>query len=138
VAQSIVEFFSEPANRKLIQRLKDEGLRMTEKRAAPEDTRFAGKTFIFTGALERRSRDEAGAEVARHGGKVSSSVSKLTDYVVVGADPGSKYDKARSLGVPILSEDEFDELLAGRRPVEPNQPAPRESPAKKKAKAKGR
>jgi DNA ligase (NAD+) len=137
VAQSIVEFFSEPANRKLIQRLKNEGLKMTEKRAAPEDTRFAGKAFVFTGVLERRSRDEAGAEVGRHGGKVSSSVSKLTDYVVVGVDPGSKYDKARSLGVPILSEDEFDELLAGRRPGEPNQPAPRESPAKKKAKAKG-
>ena len=138
VAQSIVEFFSEPANRKLIQRLKDEGLRMTEKRAAPEDRRFAGKTFVFTGALERRSRDDAGAEVSRHGGKVSSSVSKLTDYVVVGADPGSKYDKARALGVTILSEDAFDDLLAGRRPAEANQPAPREAPPKSKAKAKGR
>ena len=120
VAQSIADFFSEPANRKLIQRLKDEGLKMTEKRAAPEDTRFAGKTFVFTGALARRSRDEAGAEVARHGGKVTGSVSKLTDYVVVGADPGSKYDKARSLGVTILNEDEFDDLLAGRRKAEPD------------------
>jgi len=138
VAQSIVEFFSEPANRKLIQRLKDEGLRMTEKRVTPEDRRFAGKTFVFTGALERRSRDDAGAEVSRHGGKVSSSVSKLTDYVVVGADPGSKYDKARALGVTILSEDAFDDLLAGRRPAEANQPAPREAPPKSKAKAKGR
>ena len=121
VAQSIADFFSESANRKLIQRLKDEGLKMTEKRAAPEDTRFAGKTFVFTGALARRSRDEGGAEVIRHGGKVTSSVSKLTDYVVVGADPGSKFDKARSLGVTILSEDEFDELLAGRRKVTSNQ-----------------
>lgn len=138
VSQCIVEFFSEPANRKLVQHLKDEGLKMTEKRAAPEDTRFAGKTFVFTGALERRSRDEAGAEVSRHGGKISSSVSKLTDYVVVGADPGSKYDKARSLGVTILSEDEFDDLLAGRRPTEANQPAPRESAAKSKAKAKAK
>ncbi len=120
VAQSIADFFSEPANRKLIQRLKDEGLKMTEKRAAPEDTRFAGKTFVFTGALARRSRDEGGAEVTRHGGKVSSSVSKLTDYVVVGADPGSKYEKARSLGVPILNEDQFDDLLAGRRKTEPD------------------
>ena len=111
VAQSIADFFSEPANQKLIKRLKDEGLKMTEKREAPEDTRFAGKTFVFTGALARRSRDEAGAEVMRHGGKVSGSVSKLTDYVVVGADPGSKYDKARSLGVTILNEDEFDQLL---------------------------
>jgi DNA ligase (NAD+) len=114
VAQSIADFFSEPANQKLIKRLKDEGLKMTEKRQAPEDTRFAGKTFVFTGALSRRSRDEAGAEVIRHGGKVSGSVSKLTDYVVVGADPGSKHDKARSLGVPILNEDDFDKLLSGK------------------------
>ena len=120
VAQSIADFFSEPANRKLIQRLKDEGLKMTEKRAAPEDTRLAGKTFVFTGALLRRSRDEGGAEVVRHGGKVTSSVSKLTDFVVVGADPGSKYDKARSLGVTILNEEEFEDLLAGRRKAEPD------------------
>lgn len=118
VAQSIADFFSESANRKLIQRLGDEGVKMTEKRAAPLDTRFAGKTFVFTGALARRSRDEGGAEVVRHGGKVSGSVSKLTDFVVVGADPGSKYDKARALGVTILNEGEFEDLLAGRRPVE--------------------
>jgi DNA ligase (NAD+) len=93
---------------------------MTEKREAPEDTRFAGKTFVFTGALARRSRDEAGAEVARHGGKVTNSVSKLTDYVVIGADPGSKSDKARSLGVTTLNEEEFDDLLAGRRKAEPD------------------
>jgi DNA ligase (NAD+) len=138
VSQSIAEFFSEPVNGELIRRLKDEGLKMTEKRAAPEDTRFAGKTFVFTGALERRSRDEAGAEVARHGGKISSSVSKLTDYVVVGADPGSKFDKARSLGVTTLSEDEFDDLLAGRRPALANPPVSREAPSRSKAKAKGR
>ena len=109
---------------------------MTEKRAAPEDTRFAGKTFVFTGALARRSREEGGAEVARHGGKVTSSVSKLTDYVVVGADPGSKYDKARSLGVTILNEDEFDDLLAGRRNTEPDRaPAPGASVS---SKGKGR
>src|SRR5579863_539462 len=118
VAQSIADFFSERANQKLIERLKDEGLNMTEKRAAPLDTRFAGKTFVFTGALARRSREDAGAEVTRHGGKVTSSVSKQTDYVVVGADPGSKYDKARSLGVAILNEEEFEDLLAGRRIAE--------------------
>jgi DNA ligase (NAD+) len=114
VAQSIADFFSEPANRRLIKRLEDEGLKMTEKRQAPEDTRFAGMSFVFTGALARRSRDEAGAEVMRHGGKVSSSVSKLTDYVVVGSDPGSKHDKARLLGVTILNEDDFDKLLVGK------------------------
>src|SRR6202035_4133688 len=73
VARSIADFFSEPANRKLIQRLKDEGLNLTEKRAAPDDTRFAGMTFVFTGALERRSRDDAAAEVSRHGGKATGS-----------------------------------------------------------------
>jgi len=114
VAQSIADFFSEPANQKLVKRLEDEGLKMTGNRQAPEDTRFAGMSFVFTGALARRLRDEAGAEVMRHGGKVSSSVSKVTSFVVVGADPGSKHDKARSLGVTILSEDDFDELLAGK------------------------
>ncbi len=84
-------------------------------------TRLAGKTFVFTGALARRSREEAGELVARHGGKVVSSVSKNTDYVVVGADPGSKYDKAKSLGVRILNEDEFDALLEGK--LAPAQPA---------------
>src|SRR5579864_2657544 len=117
VAQSIADFFSEPANQKLVKRLEDEGLKMTGNRQAPEDTRFAGMSFVFTGALARRSRDEAGAEVMRHGGKVSSSVSKVTSFVVVGADPGSKHDKARSLGVAILSEDDFDKLLAGKLPI---------------------
>ena len=136
VAQSIADFFSEQANRKLIQRLKEEGLKMTEKRAAPEDTRFAGKTFVFTGALARRSRDEAGEEVVRHGGKVTSSVSKLTDYVVVGADPGSKSDKARSLGVTILNEDEFDDLLAGRRKAETEQAPAQEASTNPKGKGR--
>ena len=106
---------------------------MTEKRQAPEDTRFAGKSFVFTGSLERRSRDEAGAEVLRHGGKVAGSVSKLTDYVVVGSDPGSKHDKARSLGVTILNEDDFDSLLSGKLEVskEPAESA-KDSPKLKK------
>src|SRR6202035_4973779 len=106
----------------------------TEKRQAPEDTRLAGKTFVFTGALARRSRDEAGAEVTRHGGKVSGSVSKLTDYVVVGADPGSKHEKALSLGVTVLSEDDFEKLLAGKLPLPPKQA----EPARRSAKSTGR
>jgi|HubBroStandDraft_2_1064218.scaffolds.fasta_scaffold09594_1 DNA ligase (NAD+) len=137
VAQSIADFFSEAANKKLIQRLKDEGLKMTEKRAAPEDTRFAGMTFVFTGALVHRSREEAGAEVTKHGGKVASSVSKLTNYVVVGADPGSKFDKARSLGVSTLNEEEFDDLLAGKRHAEPAR-ASTASQAPASSKGKGR
>ncbi len=138
VAQSIADFFSEAANRKLVQRLKDEGLTMTEKRTAPEDTRFAGMTFVFTGALARRSRDEGGAEVTRHGGKVTGSVSKLTSYVVVGADPGSKYEKARLLGVTILNEDEFDDVLARRRKAEPERAAGAKEPAKPKAKGRSK
>jgi len=132
VAQSIADFFSELANRRLIKRLEDEGLKMTEKRQAPEDTRFAGMSFVFTGALARRSRDEAGAEVMRHGGKVSSSVSKLTDYVVVGSDPGSKHDKARFLGVTILNEDDFDKLLVGKLEVSAKQNPSARASAKSK------
>src|SRR5712692_7671977 len=111
VAESIAEFFSEPANRKLLQKLKRAGVRMTEERKAPRDTRLAGKTFVFTGTLAKRSREDAGALVVEHGGKLSSSVSKKTDYVVVGADPGSKHDKAKSLGVTILDESAFEKLL---------------------------
>ncbi|MHB8526331.1 MAG: NAD-dependent DNA ligase LigA [Candidatus Acidiferrales bacterium] len=111
VAGAIVDFFSEKANRKLIDRLREEGLRMEEKRVAPKDTRLAGKSFVFTGTLERHSREEAGALVVSHGGKIVSSVSKKTDYVVAGADPGSKLAKAESLGVPVLDEAAFEKLI---------------------------
>jgi DNA ligase (NAD+) len=74
--------------------------------------KFAGKSFVFTGGLANRSREEAGELVKQHGGKVSGSVSKKTDYVVVGAEPGSKHEKAKELGVPILTESEFEKLLA--------------------------
>ena len=117
VARSIADFFSEPANQNLVKRLEQEGLKMTGNRQAPEDTRFAGMSFVFTGALARRSRDDAAAEVMRHGGKVSSSVSKLTSCVVVGSDPGSKHDKARSLGIAIMTEDDFEKLLSGKLPT---------------------
>jgi DNA ligase (NAD+) len=111
VAASIAEFFSEKANRDLIKRLREAGLRMKEESQAPRDLRLAGKSFVFTGALQRHTREDAGALVVSHGGKVISSVSKKTDYVVVGADPGSKYDKAKSLGVPILDEAAFEKLI---------------------------
>jgi DNA ligase (NAD+) len=73
--------------------------------------KFAGKSFVFTGSLANRSREEAGQLVMQHGAKVSGSVSKKTDYVVVGADPGSKYDKAKELNVSVLTEPEFEKLL---------------------------
>jgi len=114
VAEGILEFFSEPANRKLIERLRAAGVNMKSERQAPKDTKLAGKTFVFTGTLSHRSREEAEALVASHGGKAGGSVSKKTSYVVVGADPGSKYEKAKSLGVPILDEAQFEKLVVSK------------------------
>jgi DNA ligase (NAD+) len=114
VAASIAEFFSEAANRKLIAKLEKAGVKLTAERKALKDRRLAGKTFVFTGGLERHSREQAGELVMSHGGKVTSSVSKKTDYVVVGADPGSKYDQAKKLGVTILDESGFEKLLGGK------------------------
>jgi DNA ligase (NAD+) len=111
VAASIAEFFSEKANRDLVRRLREAGLHMKEERQAPKDKRLAGKSFVFTGTLPHYTREDAGALVVSHGGKVISSVSKKTDYVVVGADPGSKYDKAKSLGVTTLDEAAFEKLI---------------------------
>lgn len=111
VAASIVEFFSEPANRQLIKKLAKAGVRPTAEKREVKSDKFAGMTFVFTGTLANRSREEAGAIVVEHGGKVSGSVSKKTDYAVVGTDPGSKYDKAKELGVTILSETEFEKLV---------------------------
>ena len=135
VAASIAEFFSEPVNRKVIDRLRAAGVDPKQERMKLQSSRLAGKSFVFTGALLRRSREEAGAQAATHGGKISNSVSKKTDYVVVGSEPGSKFDKAQSLGVRILSEDEFDALLEGKLPIEPAA-EPKRSKAASRAKSK--
>jgi DNA ligase (NAD+) len=111
VAASIVEFFSEPANRQLIKKLRKAGVHPTAEKRVVKSQKLAGKSFVFTGSLANRSREEAGELVIQHGGKVSGSVSKKTDYVVVGTDPGSKYDKAKELEVTILTEQEFEKLL---------------------------
>lgn len=114
VAQGVADFFSEPVNKKLIERLRAAGVNMREERREPRGTKFAGMTFVFTGTLANCTREAAEALVLSQGGKVASSVSKKTSCVVVGADPGSKFDKARALGVPILDESGFERLLAGR------------------------
>jgi DNA ligase (NAD+) len=111
VAESIVEFFSEAANRKLVKKLREAGVRPTAEKREVKSQKLAEKSFVFTGGLVNRSREEAGELVQQHGGKVSGSVSKKTDYVVVGTDPGSKYDKAKELGVTVLTEGEFEKLL---------------------------
>src|SRR6202140_1655039 len=111
VAATIAEFFSEPANQKIIKKLDKAGLRPTAEKRVMKSQKFAGKSFVFTGSLTNRSREEAAQLVMQHGAKVSGSVSKKTSYVVVGADPGSKYDKAKELGVPVLTEPEFEKLL---------------------------
>jgi len=111
VAAAIAEFFSESANRQLIKKLHKAGVHPTAEKREVKSQNFAGKSFVFTGGLANRSREEAGELVQQHGGKVSGSVSKKTDYVVVGTDPGSKYDKAKELGVPILTETEYEKLL---------------------------
>ncbi len=111
-AVSIRKFFDNPSNRKVIEKLRRAGVRFRQETEAVQvDERFAGKTFVFTGALSRFTREEAAELVRQRGGKVSNSVSRKTDYVVVGEDPGSKYQKALQLGVTILKEDDFVRML---------------------------
>lgn len=112
VAQAIVEFFAESSNQQLVERLRAAGLTFrAEKKQA--GTRLAGKTFVLTGTLGRHSRDEAKRLLEAAGAKVAASVSKKTDYVVAGADAGSKLDKARELGVAVIGEDEMERLASG-------------------------
>jgi DNA ligase (NAD+) len=110
VAASIAEFFSEPGNRKLVEKLRKAGLKFTAERKAPVSAKLAGMTFVFTGALSR-PREEFEALVTANGGKVSGSVSKKTSYVVAGEEAGSKLDKAKTLGVTVLDESGFKKLL---------------------------
>jgi DNA ligase (NAD+) len=136
VAASISEFFSEKVNRDLIKRLRDAGLKPKEERQKLKDKLLQGRTFVFTGSLERRSREQAGAEVAEHAGKVTSTVTKKTDYVVVGAEPGSKFDRAKELGITILNESDFEKLLEGKLPIAA--PAAASGAAKGKKKKDGK
>ncbi|HEY2819851.1 MAG TPA: NAD-dependent DNA ligase LigA [Candidatus Acidoferrum sp.] len=114
VAASIAEFFSEPQNQKIIKKLDKYGVKPTAEKRVVKSQKFAGKSFVFTGGLANRSREAAAELVQQHGGKISSSVSKKTDYVVVGTDPGSKHDKAKELGVPILTESDFEKLIGAK------------------------
>jgi DNA ligase (NAD+) len=109
IAESIVEFFSIPANRKLVERLREAGMTLKGKKKE-RGTKLAGKTFVLTGTLTKYTRDEAKKMIEDAGGKVTGSVSKKTDYVVAGADAGSKLDKAKELGVAVIDEEEMVRL----------------------------
>jgi DNA ligase (NAD+) len=110
IADSIAEFFSNPANRKLVERLGEAGLAFKGSKKEL-GTKLAGKTFVLTGTLAKYTRDEAKKMIEDAGGKVTGSVSKKTDYVVAGADAGSKLDKAKELGVKVIGEREMQELI---------------------------
>ena len=105
-AKNIADWFSQPQSRHMVQRLREAGVNFESKRVIT-DARFAGMTFVLTGALTKFTRDEATEKIELLGGKASGSVSKKTTYVVVGENAGSKERKARELGIPILSEDDF-------------------------------
>ena len=113
VAKSIVDFFRNEENRKMIQRMLDAGLTFEEEEVKPEEKKvdLSGKTFVFTGALKSMTRDQAKELVKRLGGRVTNSVSRNVDYVVVGENPGSKYQRAKALGIKMLSEEEFLKLV---------------------------
>jgi DNA ligase (NAD+) len=109
-AKELQEWFSEPGNQLMIDQMLALGVQPSEP-AAPTSDKFAGKTFVFTGSLVRTTRDDAEKLVEEHGGKAAGSVSKATTYVVAGPGAGSKLAKAEQLGVAVLTEDEFFEMV---------------------------
>ena len=112
IAKSIIDYFQDDHHKAIVEELKDLGINMNytgEKIEEKED--FAGKTFVLTGSLELFTREEAEGIIEQLGGKASSSVSKKTYAVIVGANPGSKYEKAKELNIPIWTEQEFKDKL---------------------------
>ena len=111
VANSILKFFGQEQTNDLIQRLKNYGVNMEQVSDENEDSRFEGFTFVLTGSLENFTRDEASNIIEKFGGKVSNSVSKKTSYVLAGEEAGSKLTKAQNLGVTIITEEQFKEMI---------------------------
>jgi DNA ligase (NAD+) len=116
LAESVARFFAESHNREVIERLRAAGIRWPEHPPAPSSAGgpLAGLTLVLTGTLPTLARDEAKAMIEAAGGKAAGSVSAKTDYVVAGADAGSKLAKARGLGIPVLDEDALKDLIAGK------------------------
>jgi DNA ligase (NAD+) len=113
LAGVICETLAESRNRALIEELKKVGLQFEQEQRAAADGALEGKTFVLTGTLQDMSREQATARIEELGGKVTGSVSRKTDYVVAGADPGSKLAKAQELDRPVLDEAGLEKLLAG-------------------------
>jgi DNA ligase (NAD+) len=114
MAESIHDWFADSGNRELCDRLTRSGVRTRladESTRKQTDQRFAGKVFVLTGTLPDMTRDEARELIESNGGRVTGSVSKKTDFVLAGADPGSKFDKANQLGVRVIDEAEFKKML---------------------------
>jgi DNA ligase (NAD+) len=113
IADAVAAWFADPDHAALVDELRDAGLTMETPldERAPAAGALTGQSFVLTGTLERRTRDEAAAEIVARGGKVTGSVSKKTTYVVAGESPGSKLAKAETLGVPVIDENGLDELL---------------------------
>ena len=112
VSHSLLLFFSQDANRAIVDRLRASGVHWPDVEVAPQTSRLQGKTVVLTGTLPTLSRDAAQALVEAAGGKVSGSVSKKTDFVVAGSDAGSKLAKAQELGITVLDEAGLQALLA--------------------------
>lgn len=117
MAQAIVDWFTAPRNRQLLEKLKAVGVNVQAEKTEPIGDSLAGLTFVLTGTLPTLTRDEAAALIVQYGGKVTGSVSKKTDYVVAGEAAGSKLTKAQSLNIPILDEHTLLELIGGIHPV---------------------
>ena len=111
MAREAAEFFARPSAQELIGRLAQLGLNMTAIRQEQAGSALAGATFVLTGTLPTMGRKEATALIEQHGGKVTSSVSKKTSYVVAGEEAGSKLDKANTLGIPVLTEAQLLAML---------------------------
>ena len=113
MAESVVEFFNEQQNIDFITRLEAAGVKCEDDTDSNSvDERFKGLTFVLTGTLSKYKRSEAAAIIESMGGKTSSSVSKKTSYVLAGEEAGSKLDKANKLGIPVISEEEFEKMVS--------------------------
>jgi len=110
VAESIYNFFHNPKNLRVLEKLRKGGVKFPVEKVEAREAPLAGKTFVLTGGLDSFTRDEARKIIEDMGGRVFSSVSKKTDFVIVGKDPGSKYDGARRLGIPTLDEEGFKKM----------------------------